>query len=277
METEQLQNFNERLSQWVANQGFWFQVRYSMSGSGMKGRAMFHLLRLGFRLLIFLLVVALGAWVYLVKRTDSERFTERMQDKLKAGLSATEMEMRGFDRVAGPAGDQPPGRRGRGRDVFHRAGGAQHPLQDGPAGRIGGKSGNRGSSPSPGSILDLRAGTDDAESAHKLAEALFQRPEKIEVNAFEVAERDLALGIFRAHPGRDRIQRAEDAADPDRLADELQGWRFPPELAARTSDRESRGALRAEGHCVRDGGVEAGRRHRGFFRTEGYRVASARR
>ena len=36
METEQLQNFNERLSQWVANQGFWFQVRYSMSGTGME-------------------------------------------------------------------------------------------------------------------------------------------------------------------------------------------------------------------------------------------------
>ena len=55
MESEQSQNFNERLSQWVANQGFWFQVRYSMSGSGMKGRAMFHLLRIGFRLLVFLL------------------------------------------------------------------------------------------------------------------------------------------------------------------------------------------------------------------------------
>jgi hypothetical protein len=44
MEPEQLQNFNERLSQWVANQGFWFQIRYSMSGSGVKGRAMFHAL-----------------------------------------------------------------------------------------------------------------------------------------------------------------------------------------------------------------------------------------
>ena len=64
MESEQLQNFNERLSQWVANQGFWFQVRYSMSGSGMKGRAMFHLLRMGFRLLIFLALVALGTWIY---------------------------------------------------------------------------------------------------------------------------------------------------------------------------------------------------------------------
>jgi hypothetical protein len=32
MESEQSQNFNERLSQWVANQGFWFQIRYSMTG-----------------------------------------------------------------------------------------------------------------------------------------------------------------------------------------------------------------------------------------------------
>ena len=72
MESEQSQNFNERLSQWVANQGFWFQVRYSMSGSGIKGPAMFHLLRLGFRLLVFLLLVAVGIWVYLVKRTESQ-------------------------------------------------------------------------------------------------------------------------------------------------------------------------------------------------------------
>ena len=70
MESEQSQNFNERLSQWVANQGFWFQIRYSMTGSGTKGTAMFHLLRMGFRLLLFLIVAAIGTWVYLVRTAD---------------------------------------------------------------------------------------------------------------------------------------------------------------------------------------------------------------
>ncbi|MGA0846635.1 MAG: hypothetical protein ACO3RV_08855, partial [Luteolibacter sp.] len=56
-------NFNERLSQWIANQGFWFQARYSMSGRGVGGRAVFHLLRLGFRLLIFLILLGAVATV----------------------------------------------------------------------------------------------------------------------------------------------------------------------------------------------------------------------
>src|SRR6187455_3043256 len=77
MESEQSQNFNERLSQWVANQGFWFQIRYSMTGSGTKGTAMFHLLRLSFRLLIFLLLVAAGSWLYLVKLAETKTFSNK--------------------------------------------------------------------------------------------------------------------------------------------------------------------------------------------------------
>ena len=101
MDSEQSQNFNERLSQWVANQGFWFQIRYSMSGSGHEGRAMIHLLRLAFRLLLFLLLVAVGGWVYLIKRTDSTRFHDRLREDLQAGLSASELEMRGPERCRG--------------------------------------------------------------------------------------------------------------------------------------------------------------------------------
>ena len=46
MEPQQLQDFNERLSQWISNQGFWFQVRYSIAGSGVKGRLLFHFLKI---------------------------------------------------------------------------------------------------------------------------------------------------------------------------------------------------------------------------------------
>src|SRR6478735_4085386 len=94
MESEPSQNFNERLSQWVANQGFWFQIRYSMTGSGMKGTAMFHLLRLGFRLLVFLLLVAIGGWIYLVKVSESEHYRKQMEEKLRIGLSAKEAELK---------------------------------------------------------------------------------------------------------------------------------------------------------------------------------------
>lgn len=200
METEQLQNFNERLSQWVANQGFWFQVRYSMSGSGMKGRAMFHLLRLGFRLLMFLLVVAVGIWIFLVKRTDSERFNEVMQDQLKAGLSAAAMETRGFNRVQGELEISRLAAEG-GKDTFFSTLEARNirckmGLIDGLAGTW-----------KPGIIsiskldIDLRAGTDDAESARKLAEALFRKSRKVEMNAFEVADATLRWGYSERTQG----------------------------------------------------------------------------
>jgi hypothetical protein len=200
MESEQLQNFNERLSQWVANQGFWFQVRYSLSGSGMKGRAVFHLLRLGFRMLIFLLVIALGTWIYLLKRTDSENFREAMQDKLKGGLAATEIEVRGLNRSQGQLEISRLATEG-GNETFFSTMEARNirckmGLFDGLMGVW-----------KPGIIsitrleLDLRAGADDAESARKLAEALFHRPEKIEANAFEVANATLRWGFSERTQG----------------------------------------------------------------------------
>jgi hypothetical protein len=82
MESEQSENFNERLSQWVANQGFWFQVRYSLTGSGTKGTAVFHLLRMSFRLLILLLVVAAGISIYLFTRTEYKAFNVGLKSSL---------------------------------------------------------------------------------------------------------------------------------------------------------------------------------------------------
>ena len=92
MESEQSQNFNERLSQWVATQGFWFQIRYSMSAGGTKGTMMFHLLKLTSRLLIFLLVVAAGGWLYLFKLTGTKKFNEDFKTSLQQGFSASEVE-----------------------------------------------------------------------------------------------------------------------------------------------------------------------------------------
>ena len=193
MDSEQLNNFNERLGQWVSNQGFWFQIRYSMSGSGFKGRAMFQLLRLGFRLLIFLLLVAVGVWIYLIKRTDSIRFQTRMRDDLLSALSASEVEMRGGKRTQGQFEVTRLAAQG-GADTFFTTLEARNirfkmRLFDGLVGIW-----------HPGIIsiarldLDLRAGTDDAESARKLSEALFRRSRKIDVNAFEVADATVRWG-----------------------------------------------------------------------------------
>lgn len=194
MESEQLQNFNERLSQWVANQGFWFQVRYSMAGSGMKGRALFHLLRMGFRMLIFLLLVTAGIWVFLVKRSDMESFTENLRTDLQSSLSASDFSMRKLQHSQGmleigllgaEGGDSTFFSSLEARNIRCKMG-----LLDGMAGVW-----------KPGNILvsrleiELRAGSDDAEAARKMSEVIFRKSSRVEADSFEVADATLRWGF----------------------------------------------------------------------------------
>lgn len=218
MESEQLQNFNERLSQWVANQGFWFQLRYSMAGSGMRGRAMFHLLKMGFRLLIFLTVVAVGVTIYLMKRTESPRFQTAFQENLKEAFSASELEMREFNHLQGQMEINRLAAEG-GSDTFFTAMEARNirckmNLVDGIVGIW-----------KPGIIsvsrldMELRAGTDDAESARKLSEAVFRRSAKVDVNSFEVADATFRWGFS------ERTQGAIDSSDLKAQRND-NGWRL---------------------------------------------------
>ena len=193
MDSEQFNHFNERLNQWVSNQGFWFQIRYSMSGSGFKGWAVFQLLRLGFRLLIFLVIMAVLGLVYLVKRTDSASFRTGMRQDLQAGLSAAELDILNGRRTQGQYDMTRLASQG-GADTFFTTLEARNirfkmGLLDGLAGVW-----------QPGIVsvgrlnIDLRAGTDDADSARKLSEALFRKSAKVEVNAFEVADATVRWG-----------------------------------------------------------------------------------
>lgn len=193
MESEQLQNFNERLSQWVSNQGFWFQVRYSMSVSGIKGQALMQLLKIAVRLLIFLLLAVFACWVYLVKRTDSARFLISQKTELQQAVSASEVELRGLrrsqgqleiTRIAFEGNDDTFFSTLEARNIRCKMG-----LLDGLVGVW-----------KPGIIsmakldIDLRAGANDAESASKLAAALFRKSNKVEISTIEVGSANLRWG-----------------------------------------------------------------------------------
>jgi hypothetical protein len=200
METEQSQNFNERLSQWVASQGFWFQVRYSMAGTGLKGRAMFHLLRMSFRLLIFLLLVSAGLWVYLIKRPNSERFNTAFRDELHSALSAKELEIRGLQhlqgrleigRLAVQGGEETFFDSLEARNVRLKMG-----LLDGLLGQW-----RTGIVSIAKMELELRAGADNEEAANKLAEAVFRKSEQVEVDSFEVADVSVRWGYSERTQG----------------------------------------------------------------------------
>ena len=200
METEQSQNFNERLSQWVANQGFWFQVRYSMAGTGLKGRAMFHLLRMAFRMLVFLLVALVCLWVYLMKRPNSVRFNTGFRQELQSALSARELEIRGLQhlqgrleigRLAAQGGEGTFFDSLEARNVRFKMG-----LLDGLVGEW-----QTGIVSIARMEIDLRAGADNAEAANKLAEAVFRKPMDVAADSFEVSDASVRWGFSERTQG----------------------------------------------------------------------------
>ncbi|MEI7782382.1 MAG: hypothetical protein WCJ18_10720, partial [Planctomycetota bacterium] len=200
MDSEQSKNFNERLSQWVESQGFWFQVRYSMSSSGIKGRVMMYFLRLGYRILLFLMIVAVAGGVYLLKRTDTVHFSKMLRDDLKAGLSASVLEMSGnkssqgqleITRLAAEGGSETFFTTLAARNIRCKMG-----LIDGLVGIW-----------KPGVIsiarleMELRAGTDDAASAGKLAQSVFRSSTMVDATAFEVADATVRWGYSERTAG----------------------------------------------------------------------------
>lgn len=200
MESEQTENFNERLSQWVSNQGFWFQLRYSMSGSGVGGRAGFHLLRMASRLLIFLLIVAVGIWIYLMKRPASPQFFLTVRENLQSTLSASELEIGGMQHVQGLLEISKLAAEG-GQETFFESVDVRNirlnmNLLDGLLGTW-----DTGNVSIARLNLDLRAGTNDAQSASKLAEAVFRKSTRVEANSFEVADTTIRWGYSEGTQG----------------------------------------------------------------------------
>ncbi len=193
MESEQSQNFNERLSQWVANQGFWFQIRYSLTGSGTKGTAMYHLLRLSSRILVFLLVVAAAGMYFLVQRTKSRKFTDGLVASLQSGLSGSDVEMRGFSKIQGELNINRLSLDG-GNNTFYNSMVVRNirckmGLLDGLRGKW-----------EPGTVslsrldVELRAGADDAQSAQMFAKAIYKKSQSVTIKTLEVADASLRWG-----------------------------------------------------------------------------------
>lgn len=197
---QKLESFDERLSQWISSQGFWFQVRYSMAGKGMQGRLAFHLVNIGFRLLIFLLICAVAIWIYLEKRTESARFIMGFKKSLTEAVSASDVEMRGFQRLQGQMELSRFAAEGDNRTFFTalevRNIRCKMGLLDGLVGVW-----------RPGIIglakldIDLRAGADDAESAAMMSKVFFSDPEKVEIRSFDIAEANIRWGYSERTQG----------------------------------------------------------------------------
>lgn len=200
MASEQFKDFNKRLSQWVASQGFWFQVRYSLAGTGMKGRATFHLMRMVFQLVVFVVLLGLISWAFLLKRTESGGFAEGIKEKLKVGIAGKELALRGLTYSQGQLEIPRLAAEGSNQSFFQTMElvtlRCKMGLLDGLVGVW-----------DPGVIsiarmdLDLRAGTDDDEQAAALAKVLFDESKKVRVNTFEIGNVNIRWGYSERTQG----------------------------------------------------------------------------
>ena len=201
MASEQSSNFNERLSQWVASQGFWFQIRYSMSGGGSKSTLSFHLLRMASRLLMFLGVAAIGLAVYFVWLPSTPGFKKKLKESIGRGLGASEMEMGGFRWVGGKMQMARLASKG-GKGTFFSSMEARN-IQC----RMGMFNGLLGEW-QPGVLLinqldlELNAGADDEKSAGLIAESVFKDFGKFKLETVEVKDATLRWGYSERTRGK---------------------------------------------------------------------------
>lgn len=84
--------FNEQMNEWVSRQGLWFQLRHAADGQTIMAR----MARVGLRLFIFLVILALIFWFYLVKRVESEGFREGIQASVEKSFHGLDCEVGGI-------------------------------------------------------------------------------------------------------------------------------------------------------------------------------------
>ncbi len=201
MEAEQTQSFNQKLSQWIASQGFWFQLRHSMSGGGGWAMTMNHLMRLSFKLLVALVVAAGGFGVYLVKRVQYPTFLGSLNTGLASGLGATEAKVLDFSRSQGNVQIRRIGAEGGDKSFFRNldAGNVRMKmgLLDGLAGPW-----EAGTLQAKWMEIDLKAGADSAEQAEALGESFFREWSGFRFSSIEVDETTLRWGFSQRTQGR---------------------------------------------------------------------------
>lgn len=218
MEADQTQSFNQKLSQWIASQGFWFQLRHSMSGGGGWAMTFNHLTRLAFKILIALLVAVAGFGIYLVKRVDSGSFIQSLDGGLAKGLSASEAKVLELHRTQGDAQIRRVGVEG-GKNSFFRSLDAGNirfkmPLLAGISGTW-----QAGTLQAKRLDMEVKAGADSAEQAKLLGDALFRDWEGFDFSSVEVDEASIRWGYSQRTAGRIDKSRMIATRSPE-------GWRL---------------------------------------------------
>lgn len=191
-ESEQLQNLHKRLNKRVSGQGFWFQLRDSLSGKGKKGT----FLRLVARLIMLLLAAAAVIGFYLMNLTSTDSFREAINGALKQKLGAEEMEMSGLENRQGQFSISRIAMAGREGTFFSGL-----ELRNLKCRRTLLDSFRKEWDPGVISIssvnLDLRSGTDSPEAAESIAATYFQDTAGFKLNTIHVKDMSIRWGYSK--------------------------------------------------------------------------------
>ena len=198
-DSEQWQNFNDRLSHWISKQGFWFQLRHSLPRAGQTGVFMVHFVNLILRLGLFLLITGIF-YTYVVKLTGEEKFKENLTKEFHEKFSAKEVEIGSVNR-------------GRGKFIIARLGMIDDQNSFFRALELSNLVCNRdffvdfGKTWKPGIVeiskvnILLRAGADTDESAGKIGDVLFQDLGNLKPDAIHVLNMSLKWGYTERSSG----------------------------------------------------------------------------
>ena len=217
-ESDQSQNFHERLSQWVSSQGFWFQLRYSFSGGGAKGAVAFHMFRLATRLMVFLLIAAAAGWIFLINQSNSGSYSEEVSTALKESLKAEEIELKGLVREQGEFYIGRLAMSG-GEDTFFTVMEASSLKCKMRLFDTFKKAWDPGAITISRLDLGLRAGADSSKAAESMADVLFQKSGKMKLSTIVVNDTSLRWGYSERTRGSILGSKMRAVKTPD-------GWRL---------------------------------------------------
>jgi|GEM_PF-4501490 len=93
IDQERIDNINIRMSEWLSSQGMFAQLRYSVGGGFL-----YSLCNVFSRLLLLLLLVAVGGIIFLYLRVGKPQYNDQISADLKGFLGAEELKVRGVGR-----------------------------------------------------------------------------------------------------------------------------------------------------------------------------------
>lgn len=177
----------------MASQGFWFQLRYSMSGASGGGSITYHLVKLFTRVVVFALVVGLGLWFFLFKQVGMASFQKEVRASIKEKFGAEEIQVGGFVREQGKLNISRMALIGGDNTFFT---GLELRNLRCRMGLLDGVS--KVWDPGPVTIsrmnLGLRAGADSKEASEAIAKVLFQDTGRLDLRLIEVTDMSLRWG-----------------------------------------------------------------------------------